>query len=83
DAAEDDEFAHTYFLSVSGEGVNINKKILADFYHEPQPSMMKKRWSITIELAPGEYEASLTARDSWNAESTPATCTIRLSYDRI
>lgn len=83
DAAEDDEFAHTYFLSVTGEDVDINKKILADFYHEPQPSMMKKKWSITIELAPGEYEASLTARDSWNAESTPGACTIRFSYDRI
>ena len=65
-AAGDDEFAHTYTITVKGVG---SKKILSDFYHVPQTGQMKKSWSVSFDLAPGEYEAELVARDSWDAES--------------
>ena len=65
-AAGDDEFAHTYTLTVKGVG---SKKILSDFYRVPRTNQMKKSWSVCFDLAPGEYEAELVARDSWDAES--------------
>lgn len=70
DAGRDDEFVHTYFITVRRGGeVVCTKKVLADFYHVPQPSQMKKAWSLDIPLEPGEYEVTLSARDSWGAES--------------
>ena len=69
-AGTDDEFAHTYFLTVKKGGQTVAaKKILSDFYHEPKTSGMKKTWTQAVELAPGEYEVTLSARDSWDAES--------------
>ena len=35
---------------------------------------MKKAWTLDIPLEPGDYEVTLTARDSWGAES-PALST--------
>ena len=69
-AAEDDEFAHTYFLTVSKGGeVVASRKVLSDFYRAPKASQMKKTWTRDIGLEPGEYEVSLRAVDSWGAES--------------
>ena len=69
-AGTDDGFVHTYFITVSRDGQTVcTKKVLADFYHEPQPSMMKKAWRLEIPLEPGVYEVALSARDSWDAES--------------
>lgn len=69
-AASDDEFAHTYFLTVKKDGkVVASRKILADFYHEPRPSQMKKTWMREVKLEPGKYEVSVYAADSWGAES--------------
>ena len=70
-AAADDEFAHTYYItvkSVSGEEVAA-RKVLADFYLHPLPSQMKRVWTREILLEPGEYEVSLQACDSWGAKS--------------
>ena len=69
-AGTDDEFVHTYYLTVaSGDSTVCTKKILADFYRVPQTSQMKKTWRQELKLAPGEYTVSLVARDSWDAES--------------
>ncbi len=69
-AGQDDEFVHTYFVTVRKGGETVcTKKVLADFYHVPQPALMKKAWSLDIPLEAGDYEISLTARDSWDAES--------------
>ena len=70
DAGRDDEFVHTYFVTVRRGGeVVCTKKVLSDFYHEPQTAQMKKSWSLEIPMDPGDYEVSLSARDSWGAES--------------
>ena len=77
-AGKDDEFVHTYFVTVRRSGPDIpagsgevvcTKKVLSDFYHVPRTSLMKRSWSLEIPLEGGEYEISLTARDSWDAES--------------
>ena len=73
-AAEDDEFAHTYFLTVSKDGAIVaTRKVLADFYRSPKPSQMKKVWTRDISPEPGDYEVSLYAVDSWGAESNVLT----------
>ncbi len=78
-AAKDDEFAHTYFLSVSRDGTVVTeRKILSDFYHEPRTPLMKKTWTRTLELEPGSYEISLRATDSWDAVSNTVTTSISL-----
>ena len=78
-AGRDDEFAHTYFISVSKDGeVVATKKILSDFYRVPQTSMMKKNWKQDIKLDPGRYSVSLHAIDSWGAESNVITKEITL-----
>ena len=79
DAGRDDEFVHTYFITVRRGGeVVCTKKVLADFYHVPQPSQMKKAWSLDIPLEPGEYEVTLSARDSWGAESNTLRTVTRI-----
>ena len=76
-AGEDDEFVHTYFITVSRNGKAVcMKKVLADFYHEPRTSLMKKSWVLEIPLEPGDYEVSLVARDSWDAESNALDTTV-------
>ena len=76
-AGRDDEFVHTYHLAVSKDGKTMaEKKILSDFYHEPKASLMKKTWTRTLELEPGEYEISLYASDSWDAASNRLSATI-------
>jgi len=79
DAGRDDEFVHTYFITVRRGGeVVCTKKVLSDFYHVPQTDRMKKAWSLDIPLEPGEYEVSLSARDSWNAESNTVRTLVTL-----
>ena len=76
-SATDDEFAHTYFVTVRKDGETVcTKKVLSDFYHEPRTSLMKKSWVLEIPLEPGDYEVSLVARDSWNAESNTLDTTV-------
>ena len=81
----DDEFVHHYVLTLSkGDEIIMSKKILADFYKYPQPSMMKQVWKENLTLfdliesddwagqekfEPGVYTVSLTAFDSWDAAS--------------
>ena len=69
-AGQDDEFVHTYYLTVKqGDTVVCTKKILSDFYHTPKTSGMKKDWQQVVKLPRGEYTVTLVARDSWDAES--------------
>jgi len=76
-AGTDDEFVHTYFITVRRGGeVVCTKKVLSDFYHVPRTSLMKPSWSLDIPLDPGEYEISLSARDSWDAESNTLRATV-------
>ena len=76
-AGTDDEFVHTYFITVRRGGeVVCTKKVLSDFYHVPRTSLMKPTWSLDIPLDPGEYEISLCARDSWDAESNTLRATV-------
>ena len=54
----DDEFVHHYEVTLSSAGnLLVNKKILADFYKCPLPSMMKSSWTVTFspEDLPEEY----------------------------
>ena len=69
----DDEFVHHYILVLNRDGKEIcRKKILSDFYRHPQTSGMKKTWSRALGVLPeGEYSLTLTAYDSWGAESNP------------
>lgn len=80
-AAEDDEFAHHYVLTLKKDGVVVaTKKILADFYKSPQPSGMKKEWVQPLgALEDGSYEVSLKAYDSWDAASETLTRRFSLS----
>ena len=84
-AGADDEFVHDYVLTLSKDDeIIMSKKILADFYKSPQPSMMKQVWKENLTLfdliksddwagqeqfEPGTYTVSLTAFDSWDAAS--------------
>ena len=78
-AGKDDEFVHTYFITVRRGGETVfTKKVLADFYHVPQPASMKKDWILEIPLEPGEYEIELSARDSWNAVSNTLHAVTRI-----
>lgn len=73
-AGQDDEFVHTYYLTVKqGDTVVCTKKILSDFYHTPKTSGMKKDWQQVVKLPRGEYTVTLVARDSWDAESNVLT----------
>ena len=79
-AGTDDEFVHTYFVTVRRGGETVcTKKILSDFYHEPQTSLMKKAWSLEIPLESGEYEIELSARDSWDAVSNTLRAVARVN----
>lgn len=72
-AGTDDEFVHHYVITVKKAGaVVVTKKVLADFYRSPQPSMMKKSYELSLgALAAGDYSVSIVAYDSWDAASTP------------
>ena len=89
----DDEFVHHYEVSLSCDGkVLCTKKILADFYKRPDPAQMKTSWDLTFtvedlpdgfvsadnQILPGEYTVSLTAFDSWEAESGTLTKEIEI-----
>ncbi|MBO4217685.1 MAG: metallophosphoesterase [Clostridia bacterium] len=79
-AAEDDEFAHDYILTVTSEkGVVTRLNILADFFMHPSVSDMKKTWTVNAgSFAAGSYTITLIAKDSWKAESEPLTVTAKL-----
>ena len=92
-AAADDEFVHHYEVSLSRDGkVLCTKKILADFYKHPDPARMKSSWDLTFtvedlpedhvsadnQILPGRYTVSLTAFDSWDAESETLTKEIEI-----
>lgn len=50
-SGEDDEFVHHYVVSLAEDGKEISsKKILADFYKHPDPSEMKRSWSVSFSL---------------------------------
>ena len=75
----DDEFVHHYEVSISVDGRTLaTKKILADFYKYPDPSMMKPSWDVTFSAedlaeAPEEGECTVTLKafDSWDASAEP------------
>ena len=72
-AGTDDEFVHHYKLVVSTKGGDVlsTYNILSDFYRHGKLSDMKKMWEKNIGALPagGDYVVSLTAYDSWGAES--------------
>ena len=75
----DDEFVHHYEVSISVDGRTLaTKKILADFYKYPDPSMMKPSWDVTFSAedlaeAPEEGKCTVTLKafDSWDASAEP------------
>ena len=71
EAARDDEMVHHYVMEVLKDGSAIlTKKYLADFYLHPQAADMSKTWSASLgRLAPGTYQAVITAYDSWDASA--------------
>lgn len=71
-AGTDDDFVHHYSVSVKKAGAVVaTKNYMADFYRCPQPSQMKKDWSVVFAgIEEGSYVASVTAFDSWGASST-------------
>ena len=75
-AGSDDEFVHHYVVELSSGGeVLATKRILADFYKYPSPSMMKTSWEVAFALEeyPEKCVVSLTAYDSWDASSETLT----------
>lgn len=72
-AGTDDEFVHHYSYTLRMEGSVLDSKlIMSDFYRTPQPSMMKKEYSLDLgSLAEGTYTFEVTAIDSWDAASAP------------
>ena len=79
-AGTDDEFVHHYVVTLSKDRETVaTKKILADFYKHPLPSMMKPSWTVSFgpevidSLWAGDYSVSLTAYDSWDAASNTLT----------
>ena len=74
-AGTDDEFVHHYSVSIKkGSTTVATKNLMSDFYRSPQPSMMKKSYTVSFDLVEeGDYTASVVAYDSWGAESEPVT----------
>ena len=74
----DDEFVHHYVLTVTNGGRTVlTKKILADFYRSPRPAGMKDTWTELLGFLPdGLNVLTLTAVDSWGAESSPLSVDI-------
>ena len=72
-AGSDDEFVHHYVLELKkGSATVATKKVLADFYRAPQPSMMKSEYTLSLgDLEAGTYQLTLVAWDSWDASSAP------------
>ena len=72
-AGTDDEFVHHYVLELKkGSTIVATRKVLADFYRSPQPSMMKSEYTLSLgNLETGSYTLSLVAWDSWDASSAP------------
>lgn len=72
-AGTDDEFVHHYSYTLAKDGNTVDSKlIMSDFYRSPQTSMMNSEYSLALgTLSEGSYEFTLTAIDSWGAESEP------------
>ena len=68
-SASDDEFVHHYILTLTKDGQTVlRKKYMTDFYRHPNPSGMKKEWSVEAGfLSSGTYVVTLLAEDSWGA----------------
>lgn len=72
DAAFDDDFTHHYKIELKNidAGRTTVKNILSDFYHHAKRSDMKKNYSLFLgNLKDGKYRVTITAYDSWDAES--------------
>jgi len=83
-AGKDDEFVHHYLITVTRNGeVLVQKKILADFYKVPQPSMMKSSYEVPLGLGnldAGDYSFRIVAVDSWDAASEPLDYYLDICY---
>ena len=79
-AGRDDEFVHHYVITVEKDKqVVLTRKILADFYRHPQPSLMKGSYSVSLgDLPAGRYSVSLVAVDSWDATSKPLKISLNI-----
>ena len=79
-AGRDDEFVHHYVITVEKDKqVVLTRKILADFYRHPQPSLMKGSYSVSLgDLPAGRYSVSLVAVDSWDAASKPLETSLNI-----
>lgn len=76
-AGTDDEFVHHYKIVITEKNGTVvaTHNILADFYRHADPADMKQTWEKELAAIPrgGTYEVSLTAYDSWDAESNTLT----------
>ena len=83
-AGKDDEFVHHYLITITRNGeVLVQKKILADFYKVPQPSMMKSSYEVPLGLGnldAGDYSFRIVAVDSWDAASEPLDYSLDICY---
>ena len=82
-AAKDDCFAHHYVISLSTrDSLVFEKRLLADFYKVPSPSMMKKDWELDLGVLPeGRYKINLVAVDSWGRNSNKICRRFRVAKD--
>ena len=73
---------HHYRVTITRDGVPVTcKKILADFYRVPLPSQMKAAYELSLaDLEEGTYTAEIVAVDSWDAESSPVSCTFQVNH---
>lgn len=84
----DDDVIHHYVLTVkNGDNVMTSscKKILADYYKNPQVSDMKKEWSFNLGTGifdrGSKYTFSLVAYDTWGAASNEVVYTYEPKLD--
>lgn len=81
-AGTDDDFIHHYVIDIFDKDSNVkvaSYKVLSDFYLKANPSDMSATFSYSAGTLPdGEYKASVTAVDSWGAESNALSCEFKV-----
>ena len=73
-SATDDDQVYNYTIKVTENGQEVETiNLLADFYLHTQPEDMRKEWRINLDrdlyFKDHTYTITLTARDSWGAQS--------------
>ncbi len=81
-AGTDDDFVHHYVIDIFDKASNAKVatyNVLSDFYTKANPTDMSREFSYSVGTLPdGEYKASVTAVDSWDAVSNALSCEFKV-----